>query len=68
MRWINRNKWIPAKKGEYLVVHQMNRHADIAEFGRYRDDETGKLRWGFYTDGDIWGNVTHWMLLPEPPK
>lgn len=56
MDWISVKDKLPAQAGKYLVVGDWMGIVEKGEFD-------GKNRW--HTP---FGNPTHWMSLPEPPK
>jgi len=63
MKWINVKDELP-KDGEYLCVFigwDDMRFQRVLEY--YNDSET----WDDW-EGNEYKKVTHWMLLPKPPK
>lgn len=74
--WISVKDRMPEKDGKYLCHTGLNmRLLDFATKLSDVDesDFCGKDRCGFYEyDGEYgyfeWVGITHWMLMPEPPK
>ena len=64
--WIPVTERLPKEKGDYLVVFDCGHGAKVHEafFYKYFDS------WEWYDPVEEYQryDVTHWMLLPEPPK
>ncbi len=62
MEWISVEVGLPTHNGHVLVFTGKG----LCDFGIYqhtRDEWTTVMRYHVDTD-----DITHWMLLPEPPK
>ncbi len=62
MEWIKVEDALPSK--EMVVIICVNGTVSV---GDYLGDYRGERVWE-YVDGEAAYGVTHWMLLPEPPK
>jgi hypothetical protein len=82
-QWISVKERLPEKEGKYLCTSYYKStnslHINLYWFTKdfYKldrfDFSDKKGVGGFWDSDDEWGichheNVTHWMLLPEPPK
>lgn len=79
-KWISVDDRLPEKDGEYLVWFGKSifkQYAEVLSFAKDGDtvdkyDLHNEKNVWFYDDSE-WGyvachDVTHWMLLPQPPK
>jgi hypothetical protein len=67
--WIPVQERLPEKEGWYLVYtapDKKHRSINKAEFCKGFEWNNFEPYWR--GAGGHWGNVTHWMPLPEPPK
>lgn len=71
MKWISVENELPDYPYKCLILLDNG----IIEFGRYIP-KISSMRNGFYNTSNAprwdipeqWRNVTHWMLLPDPPE
>lgn len=66
-KWISCAKRLPTENGKYLVVHEYtfwNRGKRLTMSIEFFSTELC----GWFCDGRLLTNVTHWMPLPQPPK
>lgn len=62
--WVPVTERLPEDSGYYLVVHRNKYNGSISiAFEMYI-----KCKIGEWWENDYAYDVTHWMLLPEPPK
>ena len=63
MNWISVEERLPEMDEKVLVLRSNNLPRIDIEWYMKRDH----WRSGFYDDGEMDTNVTHWMPLPDPP-
>lgn len=63
MHWIPTNDGWPAQSGSYIIYGRFTKDCPKKVEQAYFD----RKRMAFYNLGIKAKNVTHWMLLPEPP-
>lgn len=68
MKWININKQLPTKDGEYIVVTELHNEKYIRILKYDKDDEEWMEYDLRYDEFVCVGDVTHWQPLPKAPK
>ena len=67
-RWIPVTERLPDESGNYLTAFGDGRYMAVNEFMHPRGWSTEEGRKAHPNGKWYWGDVTHWMPLPEPPK
>ena len=63
--WISVEDRLPAKNQEVLVYRRY--HSDLMNVYTYLDNDEWEDNYGYWSRTNDEG-ITHWMLLPRPPK
>ena len=67
--WISVKDRLPEEEGWYLVYTTPNReHKSINKAMFCKGYAWGNFEPYWRGAGGHWANVTHWMLMPDPPK